>query len=348
MHYRGKKTLLFIEPSLSSLLLLNKAKEKRYTTLVISSNSTQQTLLEGALTASSSFFQINTNNHMAVLDLVDKIAQKFYIDGVIPGAANSILLTSKVATYLNKPGLTPASALRLLEKDLLWDTLKAHSIPTPHQQGALVDEDIQGKEYSIEGFLRNNDAHIVSIIEKLFLAESNGTDKGCIVCSEIEPDLSEMIGSYVKKVISALQLDYGPFQAEIKLTEKGPILIEIAMHTARGHLPKLIKYATGIDYYDNILNLFSAQPLFLHKTLNANAGILYFYNPPYTETSLKKYFESLLDNPYVKEVKVYDDDEETLDPSPKKLKAGHAILLHKHYVNLKQLMEEVEINAPFS
>jgi hypothetical protein len=107
-----KKTLLFIEPCLSSHLLVLKAKEKRYDAFVIAAHSDQRTLPEEVINSSSLFFQVDTNNDVAVLDLVKKIAQKFYIDAVILGAENYVSLATKVAIYLNKPGLTPEEALK--------------------------------------------------------------------------------------------------------------------------------------------------------------------------------------------------------------------------------------------
>ncbi len=112
MRFLDKKTLLFIEPCLSSYHLVLKAKEKRYDTFVISAHSDQHTLPEEVINASSLFFQVDTNNESAVFDLVKKIAQKFHIDGVILGAENYVPLATKVATYLNKPALAPEEALR--------------------------------------------------------------------------------------------------------------------------------------------------------------------------------------------------------------------------------------------
>jgi hypothetical protein len=119
MRFFDKKTLLFIEPCLSSQLLVIKAKEKRYDALVISSHSGQQILPEEVINASSSFFQVDTDDEDAVLDLVKKISQKFHIDGVVLGAENYVPLATKVATYLNKPGLTPEEALRSFFQSLL-------------------------------------------------------------------------------------------------------------------------------------------------------------------------------------------------------------------------------------
>lgn len=390
MKFFGNKTLLFIEPCLSSHLLVLRAKEKRFNTLVISANSDQRALPEEVVNASSSFFQVDTNDDLAVLDLVGKIAQKFHIDGVIPGVEYYVPLTAKVAMDLKKPGLTPEVALGVHRKDVMRDTLKAHNIPIPQyrkvqtekeleialktigypcilkpvdcagsvnvmgiktfeeafhafqeitahegvdpawgnrvlQRCALVEEYIQGKEYSIEGFSKDNMVSIVSITENLSSPETDSIVVGRIVPAEIEPNLFAIIEPYVKKVISSLKFNYAPFHAVVRLSERGPLLMGFSMRLADNNILKLIGYATGIDYYENTLKLFSGQPLSLQRTQRLNAGMTFFYHP--------EAIEILRDNPYVREIKVYEGH----IPGSKH-EVGHAIFLHEDYNVLKQQM----------
>ena len=404
MNYHGKKTLLFIEPCLSSYPLVLKAKEKGYTTLVLSAPSEHGLLPEEVLNASSSFFQLNITNDVAVFDLVRKIAQKFYIDGVIPGAEYYVPLAAKVALYLDRPGLIPESALGIQRKDLMHNRLKTHGLPVPKyvrvekkeelkvalkeikfpcvikplncngaikakkvntneeafiafegttsnedrnscccnyplQKGALIEEYIQGKAYSVQGFLKENAVHIVSIMEKLFSLEPHLVEKGHIIHSEIDSEFFTMLEAFLRKVISALKLNYGPFEAKVRISEKGPILMKITMHLESCFTPKFIEYATGIDYYDNTLKLLSGQPLFLHKTQDLNTGVIFF-------DDLSK-LESVQNSPHLKELKIYDK-EAKLGPqdSSGRRKLGHAIFAHKDYEILKQQMEGVVVRDP--
>jgi len=103
MRHFDKKILLFIEPCLSSYLSILKAKEKRYDTFVILSDL--YTLPEGIINASSLIFIVNTRNDIAVLDLLKKISQKFYIDKVISGSEYYIPLAGKVEHLLKSRSL---------------------------------------------------------------------------------------------------------------------------------------------------------------------------------------------------------------------------------------------------
>ncbi len=410
MRFFSKKILLFIEPCLSSHLLVLKAKEKRYDTFVISAHSNQRTLPAEIINASSSFFQVDTNNDEAVLDLVKKISQKFHIDGVIPGSESCAVLAAKVAKYLKTPGLTQEAALRVCRKDLIRDELKAHNVPIPlygrvktkeelektlkiigfpcilkaidgagsvggkkvqtleeafHffeavtapeegssswddrflQRCVLVEEYIQGKEYSVEVFSRNNIVSLVSFTEKVLSLEFDSIKERHIIRSEIEPTLLGRIEPYLNKVILALKLNHGLFHAKVRLSTRGPLLMKIEMGPPEAHIPKLIGYATGIDYYDNILRLLSGQPFSLQRTRYLNAGITFLYHSNVNKFCTHGYFKTLRDNSCVMETKAYYRQEDGISDFSVGKKVGHVILLHKDYEILKQKMAEVEANV---
>ncbi|MBS0271431.1 MAG: ATP-grasp domain-containing protein [Proteobacteria bacterium] len=390
MRNHTQKALLFIEPVSSSSKLILKAQEKRYDPLIISANFNQQPLPNEVINTSLTIFQINIKDHRAVLDLVEKISQKFHVDGVIPGAEQYTSLTNQVAIYLKKPGLTEEAISQIQRKDALYDCLKTHHIPllsyerviTPeklkaaiqhvglpcvlkstrnissatikiantleealqifeaimHQEeeykisediafqpSVLIQEYMEGTIYSVEGFLNNKLVSIVSVTEKILSPELDLTPIGYIVRSENEKLLIH-VESYLKQVLSALKLNHGPFQADIKLSEKGPLLTEIFIGFPKSQISTLIGHATGIDYYDNVLKFFSNQPLYLQKTKRLNAGVAFLH----THNTL----EACLENPHVTEIETYDK-EEKLNSSIKQ-KLGHAFFLHKDYEILKQ------------
>lgn len=379
MRHPIKKTLLFIEPTSSSSLLVLKAQEKRYDSLVITANFNKNALSEKVINASFALFQVNIKDEVAVLDLVEKISQKFRIDGVIPGAIQYVPLTSKVASQLQKPGLAKEVAFKVQRKDLIRHCLKAHRLPHPRYQiisnstalktalqhlgspcvlkslynvdfsltkkvytfeealyafetilaeeknegKVLIEEYIEGETYSVEGFFKNKLLSLVSIVEKL-------NPIGYIVASDWE-NLFPCVQPYCKQVLSALELNYGFFRMDIKLTKQGPFLTDISIGLPKDPIPKLIGYATGIDYYHNVLKFFSDQLLSLQKTKCLNAGFTSLYTPNAVET--------LFENPCVAEINIYSKEEGFIPTVNQKL--GHAFLIHKEYEVLKQQLAEI-------
>lgn len=408
-----KKNLLMIEPCLSSHLLILKAKEKGYNSIVLSANSDQRSLNENALGASTSFFQIETNNDEQVLQLVDQISKNVRIDAVTPGSEYYVPLTAKVSERLGRLGLSPEAALRARRKDLMRDALAQYNVLIPAykkvknltelqeavgeigfpcvikpvdfagsvnvkkvtniqeaenafqaivnhqgvddswggrpiQKSALVEEYIKGKEYSVEGFSKNKEVHIASVTEKIKSSEVDFVEIGHIVRSKIDEHLHQELQQYIEKVVSALDLRYGPFHAEVRMSDRGPVLMEIAMRLAGDYIPKLIEYATGVDYYENTIRLLLGEKLLLDKTRDLNAAITFFYNPNVKTISSNDYLLSLTQKPNVREVKPYYKVGEAVPEFPmEKHKLGYAIVVHEDVNELKNIVNELEKKAIF-
>ncbi|MBY0292837.1 MAG: hypothetical protein K2W92_06075, partial [Alphaproteobacteria bacterium] len=190
-------------------------------------------------------------------------------------------------------------------------------------------------DYSVQVFIQNNVLSIASIIEKIMLFEQNFLEIGAIVCSEDDPSLVKTIESYLKKAVTALHLNDGPFHMDVRLSEQGPLLMDISMSFVESAVSNLICQASGIDLYDNILRLFSGQPLLLQRTKYLAAGLIFFYN--------SRELEILRDNSHVKEIIVYDKGVDVI-PSMKS-KLGHAVLVHKDDQILRYQMAEASLLA---
>jgi hypothetical protein len=331
MHHFGQKALLFIKPSLPISPLILKAQEKRYNILVISALDSQCSLPEEIINTFSAFFQVDTNDDRAVLELVKKISQKFHIDGVIPGNTYAVPLTYKVAIYLKKPKISPEVMHRL----------KTHMIPIPYSRKVeprkIVEDALKTLkiDYSVQVFIQNNVLSIVNITEKIMLFEQDFLEIGAIVCSENEPSLVKTIESYLKKVIMALHLNNGPFHMDVRLAEQGPLLVDISIGFVESVISNLIREASGIDLYDNILRLFSGQPLLLQRTKRLTAGLIFCYS--------SRELETLRDNSYVKELIAYDKGVDVR--LPMKAKVGHALLVHEDDQVLRHQMVEASVLA---
>lgn len=120
MNMPQRKILLFIEPCPSSYSLLLKAREKRHTSFVIVSEASVRNLPSEIHKTCSSFFQINTKDSQAVLDLIIKIRKKFIIEGVIPGNNSFAPLAGDIAISLKKPGMSSKALACIPQKEILF------------------------------------------------------------------------------------------------------------------------------------------------------------------------------------------------------------------------------------
>lgn len=203
------------------------------------------------------------------------------------------------------------------------------------QTSAIIEEYIPGKEFIIDGFVQQNNLYLFTIAESLYFSHKHFEKIGYLVRSETS-DRTE-IELYLKTVLSALNMEFGPFHAKIKMTAKGPLLIGLTLSFAKPYTIDLIKYSTGINYLENILRLFLGAPLTLHKIHHLNAGILFFYDLERKKTRSTQFFETLIKDPFIKEVKYYLQKGPTsLNPELDCAKIDHAIFVHQNIEHLKK------------
>lgn len=317
------KIFLLIEPFILTLPLISKAIEKNDKIFIISNNIDHFTSMNDALNASSLFFQANTENHAAILHLIDKISKTFCIDAVIPGSFSSLFITSKVSAFLKKAGLSPDAAQQFSQEN--WLTHLQENLDN------ISNESFPEKEYKVTGFCKNNAVHILSIIEKLTSFPSQEGVSGYILSPEAP--YSKELKSYFTRIIEKLPLNYAPFEARIGISKNTLILREFNVELTPPPISELIEASMGIDYYNNVLRLFSYENLSLYKKQFLNAGSL-FFNKSHHAQLLKQH-------PYVKKIKLYSNHEKCSSPTLKG--AGYAILTHKNYEILKNQMIKLQL-----
>lgn len=408
-----KKTLLFVEPCLSSHLLLLKANQKGYNTIVLTAKSDSRKIPDYVLNQSSAVFIVDTNQDERVLNLVDKIAQEFEVHAVLPGSEYYVPLTAKISQKLKVLGLTEDAALGARRKDIMLERLSSKGVQIPKfkiatneeeleksidsiglpcvlkpvdfagsvnvkkvtsieeakelfkkisenegvdpswgkrpiQRSVIIEEYIKGPEFSIEGFVKDGKVFIVAITEKLLSSEVDFVEVGHIINSQPDKKLHEQLQAYLTEVSQALNLTFCPFHAEVRVSDKGLFLMEIAARLAGDYIPKLIEYAIGTDYYNNTIRLLLGLPLDIEGSKKEVAGITFFYKPEVKTLSSNSYLDAALKDPNVVEVKPYYKVGDQIPDFPlEKHKLAYAIVVNKDYDLVKSLIKKLELESKF-
>jgi len=142
---------------------------------------------------------------------------------------------------------------------------------------AIVEEYIDGTEFSVEGFVDETGSHIVSITEKLTKGEPFFVEMGHIVSAKIDSSIREAIMQYMQQVVKALHINLGVYHAELKINKHGPVLIEIAGRLAGDKICNLILLSTGVNLFQIMLESHLGHPIKLDAvTIKQYAGIRYF------------------------------------------------------------------------
>ena len=118
----------------------------------------------------------------------------------------------------------------------------------------LIEDFIPGREYAIEGILRNDQLHCLAIFDKPDQPDGPYFEESIYVAPARIDDVTrqemlEVIGG----VCRAIGLRYGPVHAECRVNEGGIWLIELAARTIGGQCARLLEMALGVTLEEVVL-----------------------------------------------------------------------------------------------
>lgn len=139
----------------------------------------------------------------------------------------------------------------------------------------LLEEYIQGDEYSVECLIQNFKVHIISITKKYKFDEENFVEKGHIVPAKISKILKELIEKEVKKFIKNIGLNNSAAHVEIKINSENQIyIIEIGARLGGDFITSdLVLEATGINMTEQIIKICLGEKINIKKTRENYCGI---------------------------------------------------------------------------
>lgn len=180
-----------------------------------------------------------------------------------------------------------SSASRGIKKVEKFSELSAaynEAIKHSRTHDVLIEEFLIGPEYSVEALSQNGKISIVAITEK---KTTGYEDKYFVEDRHVIPaDLSKSqqrnIYSTVFKAIKAIGLDNSASHTEIKLTQKGPVIIEIGARLGGDFITSdLVPLATGIDMLEGIINISIGNKINTKRIKNVFAGIQFINSDNY-------------------------------------------------------------------
>ncbi|CAN2250065.1 ATP-grasp domain-containing protein [Bacillus vallismortis] len=111
----------------------------------------------------------------------------------------------------------------------------------------LIEEFLDGPEFSIESVTVNGQTIILGITKKLVTPYPLSIEVGHDFPVALGPDEGKEIRSLVKESLAILGVDFAVTHTEVKLTNKGPRIVEVNARPGGDEIPHLVKAVTGID-----------------------------------------------------------------------------------------------------
>jgi carbamoyl-phosphate synthase large subunit len=141
----------------------------------------------------------------------------------------------------------------------------------------LVEEYINGTEYTVESFVTSGQIHPLAISDKMHLQYNPCVAIRLTYPPEKYEEVGPALESMNKCVIQSLGLFFGITHAEYRIRDGIPYLIEIAARGGGTYIASdIIPAVSGIDVYDSLIReLFSVPVTFCD--IQHNASILDFF-----------------------------------------------------------------------
>jgi biotin carboxylase len=244
-----------------------------------------------------------------------------------------------VKKVLNKTEAQLAALPILKEQHILWGHRLSNTL--------LVEEYVEGKEFSLEGVILNGKVVHFSLTEKWVADQYEFIEIGHIVNIPMPYEWKRRIELYVEDVLRALGADHCPFHAEIRLCEGEPILMEVAARLAGDKIGDLINLCHESNYFDYVYAAYLGEALPPILQSSQLAGIRFFYRPEQDKYSIvcgteatKRYA--------IEELQFYYQAGETIPAFPKALRRlGHVIAAHHDYHHLITTLNEIDAMLVF-
>ncbi len=139
----------------------------------------------------------------------------------------------------------------------------------------LIESFLAGKEIAFDGFVKQGRIIPLAMFDKP--EPLNGPyfeESYYITPSNLPIQTQQQIIHEIEKCCDAYGLVHGPIHAEVRITETGPYLIEMASRTIGGQCAQTIEYALGVKLEEIIIKLACEPHVEIKRKENLYAGVL--------------------------------------------------------------------------
>ncbi|MFF7178571.1 ATP-grasp domain-containing protein [Streptomyces sp. NPDC008121] len=113
---------------------------------------------------------------------------------------------------------------------------------------ALVEEYVEGPEFSLDGWVDGDGPHLASVTTKFLSEPPRFFEMGHIATAPEHSPHGEALTEFTRSVVAAFELSVGPFHIETRIDrDRGPVLIEVGARLAGDNIPELVLAGPGVD-----------------------------------------------------------------------------------------------------
>lgn len=145
----------------------------------------------------------------------------------------------------------------------------------------LLEEYMDGDEFSVETISINGECHIIQITDKITSGPPYFVELGHTQPSHYEDGSKALIIEATCAGVKALGIDNGPSHSEIKLTSNGPKIVEIGARLGGGCITThLVPLSTGVDMVEACIHIALGEMPDLEPKFSKGAAIRFLHPEP--------------------------------------------------------------------
>ncbi len=203
---------------------------------------------------------------------------------------------------------------------------------------AIVEEFIDGKEYSVEAVTCNGLTHVIQITEKKITPFPNTVELAQIQPSGVSQKDQKDIENIINQSVKALGLDNCATHGELKLTPEGPKMIEIGARLGGDYITShLVPLSTGVNIEQLAVQIALGDYNGFKESINRGVVIKYLELEPNKKVEKIGAWEHLLDAEDVAHAGVFIKEGETTQAITDSAKrAGFVIVTGNDKVDAEQ------------
>lgn len=165
-----------------------------------------------------------------------------------------------------------------------------YSVRDSFEKFAIIEEYIEGSEYSCECISYNGEHHILAVTKKYTTGTPHYIETGHLEPAPLNRDIYKKIYETIPKALDALCIQNGASHSEFKITPEGEIrIIEIGSRMGGDCIGSdLVYLSTGYDFLKMVIETaFGQKPSLIQEHEPRYAGIKFIFNKEDYELYMK-------------------------------------------------------------
>jgi biotin carboxylase len=145
----------------------------------------------------------------------------------------------------------------------------------PWAREILVEDYVAGPEVAVEGLMRNGELSVLALFDKPDPLEGPYFEETIYVTpSRLSEEIQGAIARVAGHAALALGLRRGPIHAELRVTDAGPIVIEIAGRSIGGLCSRVLRFGAGMSLEELLLRDALSLPVADSSRESSAAGVM--------------------------------------------------------------------------